>query len=81
MNTITVGRTTYKVETLTVDTDGPIKTAYMLHGPRGAMIGLLRNINHPHMLFTINARSFTATCGQLEGKWFTDKNGTLEMAG
>jgi hypothetical protein len=37
----------------------------------------MRNVPNPHMLFAVNARSFTASSTAQRLGWFTDKDGTL----
>ena len=71
----------YRVERHLVDADRLHREpAYTLHGPRGARYGLMRNQNHPHMMYVINLRPNhrgIVTTAKGYG-WFTDKFGELE---
>lgn len=59
----------YRIEKL----DGGGMVAYKLHGKRGAVIRLLRNVNTPDLLFAINRT------GHPCGEWFTDSRGCLRQ--
>ena len=66
----------YEVETQIRNDRQP----YLLKGPRGAMYGLVRQVDNPHLLFAINMRpKYVGICVQVKGySWFTDKDGQLE---
>ena len=85
MTTLTIGKTSDAVEhkdagkTLDLG-NGPVdRSHYLLTGPRGAVWGLLRNIEHPDMLFPMNFTGISGKCRPLGGfNWFTDRNGVIE---
>ena len=64
---------TYQGREFEVEKTNDTRVPYHLKGKRGAFYGLVRNVNHPEMLYVINGRYFRV----LEG-WFTDKNGLIE---
>lgn len=49
---------------------------YLLHGPKGACYGLIRNVHRPELLFIVNYRQKRRTT--LEG-WFREENGTIRQ--
>jgi hypothetical protein len=53
--------------------------AYRLHGTRGVVYSLFRNVRNPHLLFVVNRRG--APCALRGQRWFTDRDGTLRVAG
>jgi hypothetical protein len=66
---VKIGRVTYLVERRT-----STETPYVLHGPRGACYGLMRNVNTPTRLFMFNMRGFTHGTPDV---WFRDDGGEL----
>jgi hypothetical protein len=84
-STVTIGNKTFEVEhkeagrTLDLG-NGPIdRSYYQLTGPRGAVWGLLRNIEQPDMLYPMNFTHISGKCRPLCGfNWFTDRNGGIE---
>lgn len=67
----------YTVEKVQSNPSRSLQLAYLLHGPRGARYGLIRNQKNPEMLFAWNDRRFGTV--QVQGySWFTDRTGTLE---
>jgi len=73
MTTLKYGKTEY-----TVTKNENANIPYTLTGVRGAKYNLMRNVPNPTMLFAVNGVSFTKGTPFM-GRWFTDKNGTLEL--
>lgn len=65
--TITVNGTEYRIEM----TDSA-RMPYRLYGPRSAVLGLMRTVNNPAVLFAMNGRT-----GKTTSNYFTDKGGVL----
>jgi hypothetical protein len=51
---------------------------YELRGVRGAIYGLMRNQNTPHMMFPIDGRGF-GPASALRNMWFSDASGVVEV--
>jgi hypothetical protein len=69
METIMVNKIQYRVE--------KYNNTYILHGPRGACYGLVRSIQNPHHMFTVNLQGSRKFFVNRLG-WFTDENGELK---
>ena len=54
----------------------PTTYGYTLEGKRGAVYGLFRNQKDKSFLFPISVRGQLPN--NLRGRWFTDRNGTVE---
>ncbi len=69
METVQYNGRTYEL----VKNDTP-KVPYLLKGPRGALYGLMRNVQEPECLFPVNGRT-----GRVLDGWFSDKGGQLRQ--
>ena len=54
---------------------------YMLYGSRGAAYGLLRYRNDPRLLYAARGSGRFAITSLKGHAWFTDADGTLQVAG
>ena len=61
-----------------IEATGNDKSPYILHGPRGACYGLLRNLSRPEHLFAVNIGKLHIGPVIVKGYgWFTDAGGEL----
>jgi hypothetical protein len=56
--------------------EAPGALAYMLTGKRGATYGLMRHMNHPHLMYVVRGRT-GVICGLKGNYTFTDADGQL----
>jgi hypothetical protein len=75
--TVTIGRTEYRVEPTKDDDTGTHPTPYRLLGPRGAVYLACRNQRNPRRLFLVNGRSVAASAPKV---WLREReDGSLEV--
>lgn len=71
---ITIRGREYQVEAKPCDDE---RTVYYITGKRGHRWFTMRNQHYPYMLFLMPEKGTSKT---MDGVWFIEKNGTIEVA-